>query len=256
MFSLPSDVASHLQRGRTLLVPTRQRLLAVQLAHAAAELAAGRRVWASADVLTPWGWARREGERRAEAAPGEWPRVLGPAEEWLLWREAAQEAAQQYPFLDTGLLAESLRRASERAAEYGIALKPGEVDSEAALLCEAQRTFDARCRELNAASVSALISRLESRPARELLMRGFDAVPPWLATLAPQSAQDGASAAERAAVAMRGVRTPDALAQMEAIASWCRERLRAQPDARLLVMLPGPAGTRERLATLIRDSLD
>jgi ATP-dependent helicase/nuclease subunit B len=256
LFSLPSDVATHLQRGGTLLVPTRQRLRAVQLAHAAAELGTGRRVWPSADVLTPWGWARRESERHAEAAPGEWPRVLGPAEEWLLWREAAREAAQQYPFLDTGLLAESLRRASERAAEYGIALKPGAVDSEAALLFEAQRSFDARCRELNAASVSALISRLESRPAPELLMRGFDAVPPWLAALTPQSAQDGASAAERTAVAMRGVRTPDALAQMEAIASWCRERLRAQPDARLLVVLPGPAGTRERLATLIRDSLD
>ena len=83
----------------------RQRQRAVQLAHAAAELGAGRQVWASADVLTVSAWARRECERRAEEAPGDWPRVLGPAEEWLLWREATQEAARQYPFLDTELLA-------------------------------------------------------------------------------------------------------------------------------------------------------
>ncbi|HKF97835.1 MAG TPA: hypothetical protein VKB20_06230, partial [Steroidobacteraceae bacterium] len=139
MFSLPSDVASHLQRGDTLLVPTRQRQRAVQLAYAAAELSAGRHVWASADVLTPSSWARRESERRAEEAPGKWPRVLSPTEEWLLWREAAQEAARQYPFLDTGMLAESLRRASERAAAYGIALQSSAMDSEAVLLFEAQR---------------------------------------------------------------------------------------------------------------------
>src|SRR5262249_56235416 len=70
------------------------------------------------------------------------------------------------------------------------------------------------------------------------------------------AARDRAGATERAAAEMRGVRTADAIAQMEAIATWCRERLRTQPDARLLVMLPGPPGTRERLAALIRDALD
>jgi len=213
-------------------------------------------VWASAGVLTPQSWARRECERRAEDAPEEWPRVLSPTEEWLLWREAAQDAARHYPFLDPGLLAESLRRSSERAAAYGIAVRPAALDGEAALLFEARRGFEARCRELNAVSVSALIPRLRSGPARELLMRGFDAIPPWLAALAPQSAGDGASAAPRANAAVRGVRTADAVTQMEAIAAWCRERFRTQPDARLLVMLPGPAGARERLAALIRDALD
>ena len=182
--------------------------------------------------------------------------MLGSTEEWLLWRETAQDAARQYPFLDTGLLAESLQRSNERAAEYGIALKRGAADGEAALLFEAQLGFEARCRELNAASVSALIPRLGNGPARELLLRGFDAIPPWLAALAPQSARAGASAAQRPNAAVRGVRTPDAVAQMEAIAAWCRERLRMQADARLLVMIPGPAGTRQRLASLIREALD
>jgi probable DNA repair protein len=228
----------------------------VQLAHAAAELAAGGKAWASANAFTAQAWARRECERQAEASPADWPRILGPAEEWLLWREAAREAARHYPFLDAGLLAESLRRSSERAAEYRIALEPGVLDSEATLLFEAQRGFEARCRELNAASVSSLMPRLESRPTHGLLLRGFDVVPPRLAALAPPPAAAPARAADGPGAVMRGVRTEDALAQMEAIAAWCRERLEAQPDARLLVILPGPPGARERLAALIRDVLD
>ena len=105
MFRIPSDVASHLQRGGTLLVPTSQRLRAVQLAHAAAEMEASRGVWASVDVQTPSRWARRECERLAESAPDAWPRLLTPAEEWLLWREATREAARGYSFLDSGLVA-------------------------------------------------------------------------------------------------------------------------------------------------------
>ena len=257
MFRLSSDVESHLQRGGTLLVPSRQRLRAVQLAHAAAQIAGAQRVWASVDVLTPSGWARRECERLAEKSPSEWPRLLGPAEEWLLWREASREAAQGYPFLDTGLLAESLQRSSERADDYGITLAEDAGDSEAALLREAQRSFDARCRALNAASLNALMPRLRDRDTpRALLLRGFDAIPPWLARLAAAQSVDRTRGRESRIATVHGVRMPDGLAQLEAIAAWCRDRLSAQPDARLLVMLPGPPGARERLAQLIRDVLD
>ena len=183
--------------------------------------------------------------------------MLGPTEEWLLWREAAQEAARGYPFLDTSLLAESLQRSGERAAEYGITLADAAPDSESALLEDAQRRFEARCRALNAASVSALAPRLYgTHGTDELLLRGFDAVSPRLAALAATRATHEPLAPMPATAAVRGVRTPDAQSQLEAIAAWCRERLTAQPDARLLVMLPGGAGTRERLAALIRDGLD
>jgi ATP-dependent helicase/nuclease subunit B len=229
----------------------------VQSAHAAAQLADAHRVWASADVLTASRWARRECERLAEHSPQQWPRLLCPAEEWLLWREATQEAASGYPILDIGLLAESLQRSGARAAEYGIPLDAAVADSEATLLRDAQRGFAARCRALNAASVTALLPRLrDSGAAPHLLLRGFDALPPWLARLTRARPADRSPAPEALAAKVRGVRTTDALAEMEAIAGWCRERLSAQPDARLLVIAPGPDGTRERLAELIGDALD
>jgi ATP-dependent helicase/nuclease subunit B len=254
LYRLPSDLSLHLEHGGTLLVPSSHQVRAVKLARAAAAMAAARRVWTSADVATPAGWARRECERLATDAPQDWPRVLTPMEEWLLWREATQDAATGYTFLAIGQLADLLQRSSERAAVYRITVRPAADDSEAALLVRAQRAFDARSRALNAASMAALLPRLATaRGVPELLLRGFDPVPPWLADRA-RSTRHGDAPSNTARV--RGVRPADTEGQMEAIARWCAERLGAQPDARLLIVLPGPAGARERLAQLIRDALE
>ena len=261
MFRLTSDVGEHLKRGGTLLVPTRQRSHAVRLAYAAAQLAAGARVWPSPGALVTSAWVRRECERHAEATPAEWPRLLGPAEEWWLWREAAEEAAHaaanRNPFLSIEPLAESLRRASERAAEWGVALSRAPPESEPGLLFEAERIFTARCRALGAASPSQLLARLEPVSGdRAPLLRGFDAVPRALALLARAPGAAAEVSRPETRVSPRGVRTPDGEAQLEAIAAWCRERLSVQPDARLLVMLPGSAASRERLAALLQGCLD
>ncbi len=235
-------------------MPTGARVRAVQLAHAAAALANGQRVWASVDVLTASGWARRECERCASEAPAEWPRLLSPGEEWLLWREATAAAARDYPFLDIGQLAELLRRSSERALQYGIVLSEGAADSERALLLAAQRGFEARCRELNAAGALALLPRLTAAAApAKLAARGFEPLPPWLARLRPASVE---GESDRGSIKRRGLRPADGVAELEAIAAWCRDRLRDQPDARLLVVLPGAPGPRERLAQLIGDLVD
>jgi hypothetical protein len=44
--------------------------------------------------------------------------------------------------------------------------------------------------------------------------------------------------------------------ELEAIAQWCRRQIAMQADTRLLVVLPGSPGARERLATLIRQAVD
>jgi probable DNA repair protein len=244
-----------------VIVPTRQRSHAVRLAHAAAQVADGARVWMSPGALAPSAWVRRECERRAQRAPAEWPRLLAPTEEWWLWREAAalaaREAADRNPFLGTEALAQALRRASERAAEWGIALQYAPPESETGLLYEAQRIFAARCRELGAASASALMPGLEPLAAeRAALFCGFDTVPRALARLGRRAREGADGPGAGRGVSARGVRTADAEAQLEAIATWCRDRLSRQSDARLLVMLPGPAAARERLADLIRGCLD
>jgi ATP-dependent helicase/nuclease subunit B len=240
----------HLQGGGTLVVPSRQRAHAVRLAHAAAELAAGRRVWASADVLAAAGWLRREIERGIVATGGGLPRLLGPREEWLLWRLCTREAASGLPLLDAGELAVALQSASELAAEYGIAPARA-AGSESALLREVEQAFASRCRALEAASAAVLAARLGTAArAPAPLLRGFDAVSPRLRSVAAEAAPPPAQCLPRV------VRAADAEEELDRIAAWCRERVQLEPDARLLVMLPGAPGLRERLAALIRQAID
>ena len=262
MFRLPTDVTEHLRDHGTLVVPSPQRAHTVRLAHAAARLEAGKRVWASADVHSSAVWLRQEAQRCAAAQLNEWPRLLTPAEEWFLWRQYAAQATRRFALVNGGALAESLQRASELAAHYGIALKAGAPDSEATLLCEAQQVFDERCRSLRAASLASLLDRMTAAGAgtgRAPLLRGFDAVPPRLRAIAaarhPRAAPEGREP-RAPPVEPKVLRAADAQEELERIAEWCRRRVLAQPDARLLVMLPGAPGARERLATLIRQALD
>ncbi len=233
----------------------------MRLAHAAAALEAGKRAWASADVHSSAVWLRREAERCAAAAASEWPRLLTSAEEWFLWRQYAAAAARRFALLNGGALAESLQRSSELAAHYGIALKAGAPDSETTLLCEAQQAFDERCRSLRAASVGSLLPRIAAAGAgggRALLLRGFDTLSPRLRSIAaarqPRAAQQEQEAHARSIAKV--LRAADAQEELERIAAWCRQKVLAQPDTRLLVILPGAPGARERLATLIRQALD
>jgi ATP-dependent helicase/nuclease subunit B len=254
LFSLPPELASHLGSSGTLLVPTRQRLRAVQLAHAAAALTGGLAVWDSPDVLTPAAFARRACERLAACAPQEWPRLLSGTEEWALWRAAAAEAAHGLDLLDTGALGEALGQAAQLAATWGISAA-GAQEGEAGLMREAQQLFDARCRELRSASVTSLLPQLAAHGtlrAPAPLLAGFDALPPRIAALGRVSGD-----APVAALALpQVVRPADAQAELDAITHWCVTRLREAPGARLLVMLPGASGARARLAALIAQALD
>jgi ATP-dependent helicase/nuclease subunit B len=239
------------------VVPSHQRAHAVRIAHAAAELSAGGRAWASPDVLAAAAWMRRECERRAELTPQSLPRILSAAEEWWLWREAAREAAGEAPFLSMDALAESLQRAAARAADWDLTAERGAPESEARLFHEAQRLFLARCQELGAASVSFLVGTLAGPGAEKpLLLRGFEAFPRGLLRFAGKVAAREPQRATRVLASARGVRTADRESEREAIASWCRARLLEHPGARLLVMLPGSAAPRERLASLLRDCID
>ena len=234
----------------------------MRLAHAAAKLDAGERVWASAAVHSSAVWLRQEAQRCAAAQLSEWPRLLTPAEEWFLWRQYAAEATRRFALVNGGALAESLQRASELAAHFGIALRAGAPDSEATLLCEAQQVFDERCRSLRAASVASLLERMTAAGAgtgRAPLLRGFDTLPPRLRAIAaarnPRAVPQGREPRDPPGEP-RVLRAADAQEELERIAEWCRRRVLGQPDARLLVVLPGAPGARERLATLIRQALD
>lgn len=277
MIRLPTELNSIIEQGGTVVVPSRQRAHAARLAHAGAKLAAGNRVWATPDILPVEAWLTREVERYAAAAGAEVPRLLSPAEEWLLWRQCAAEATGELELVNRGALAESLRKASAIAADYGIdaaklrdvleagALATGMPATETALLGEVQRAVDERCRLLGATTVASLVGRLRScEGGPPVIFRGFLKLSPRLQPFAASARQlNGSTHDQFSAIREADVHTQpkaliaaDELDELERIAQWCSAQIERKPDARILVTLPGSPGVRERLATLIRQAVN
>jgi probable DNA repair protein len=264
LLKIQSHLCAVLERGGTVVVPSRQRAHALGLAYCAVQLACGRRVWPTPDVLPLEGWLRREIERFAAASDGRRsvPRLLCAAEEWLLFRQGTADASDGLGLVNCASLAESLRRASALAADLGI--DPQAVrepaGSEASLLAAVQRAVMQRCSALGAAPVPAALSSLPCiGDGRPVVFAGFLAPSPRLESIVAHRAQYGfetayASAADPVLASPRVVTPTDESDELERIAEWCQRRLTAQTDARLLILLPGSAGRRERLAALIQQS--
>ena len=235
-----------------MVVPSRQRAHAARLAFAAALLREGVRVWQTPDVLTADAWLLRAVEELASASGVRVPRVLSPAEDWLSWRQCTAEATQGLDLLNRGALAESLRRAGTLAVEFGIDVSSlALAGAEAELLGKIQRAVEERCRALGAVSSGSLVGQLPTHSLSGVTCAGFLQFPPRLQALSGQHRPAGSQSAHP-----RVVIAADEADELEVIAQWCRRQIAVQADTRLLVILPGSPGARERLATLIRQAVD
>ena len=265
MIRIPRDVSGAIEQGCTVLVPSRQRSEAVRLAYAAEALAAGRTVWATPDVLALDTWLSREIDRRS-ASGGRLPRLLTPAEDWLLWRQCTSQHTDDLQLVARGPLADALRRSSQLAREFGIDTSsmrsvPG---SEGQLLYEVERTVAAKSKEIGAATAAELATQIACLgDGRDVLLVGFERMTPQLEALITSRGAGGCLTEFRKTPALtervghaRAVLATDTNEELERIAGWCRARLQARPEARLLVVVPGSPEARERLVTLIRQHLD
>ena len=263
MISLPQDVLQAIERAETVVVPSRQRSEALRLAYAASELARNRSVWATPDVLPLDAWKAREIERRA-ASGEKLPRLLTSGEEWFLWRQSAADLTDDLELVARGPLAESLRRASHLAQEFRIGLTqardaPG---SEGRLLFDVQQAVLEKTRALGAATAAEIAPQLKCLGgSRSLLAAGFTQKTPSFDALIRARESQGCgtrirTAAPDIANETRAVLATDSIEELERIADWCRASLDARPEARLLVLAPGSPEARERLVTLIRQTLD
>lgn len=246
------------------MVPSRQRSEAVRLAYAADALRQRRTVWATPDVLPLDAWKAREIERRA-AAGERLPRLLTPAEEWFLWREASAALSEDLGLAAPGPLAESLRRAYHLAQEYRLDISRlrDAAGSEARLLFAAHEAVTEKVRSLGAATATELAVSLSCLGgSRPLLAAGFTQPTPALSALLSSRAEHGCASTLRAQTAppeshrMRAVLAADTSEELERIAQWCHRHVASKPDARLLVIMPGAPEARERLVTLIRQCID
>jgi probable DNA repair protein len=265
--SLPDAIVAALEAGHSLVTPSPQRAVALREAWARRQVAAGRRVWATPDVLHFDAWV----ERALDAAPdvpGTARRLLSPVEQQLAWRAAANavidvEAAE---LLGASRLADSLRRADALVRSHAIHARRLDDDSspEARWLCLARRSLQARLDQLEARlgwqSERAAWARCP-QPTRPVRLVGFDAFLPAQQALVAAGIAQRWDVAELALPTDR-LATPsvcsaaDSVEELREIALWCREHLQRNPDAQLLVVLPDLDQRRALLERALLDAID
>ena len=232
-------------------MPSRQRAVAVRLAHTRLKILAGSRAWASCDVLPFSAWLERQASQ-ARYGPLQGLRRLGAAEEWLLWREAAVEACEGVDVLQPASLADALRRCAALVRDWGLRWS-GTPTSESLVLARSSRIFERRCQVLQAYSASdwSLILR-DPEPLRAPLL--FAGCGSFGAALRTRLQALGAEFPTADSTAPAGaIVLPMACAtaadELRRAARWCRDELRRNPAARLLVVIPQLA--QRRAATML-----
>jgi probable DNA repair protein len=242
-------------------VPSRQRAEALRQRLARTALGAGLRVWPTPDILPQDFWLSREIE--AAAATDSLPRLLSSAQDWLLWRQCAGEFTDGLELVARGALAEALRRANELATEYSIPARDlaNPAGTEGRLLYEVRRAVHARYAAEGVTTLRTLAGELGCvGDARAVEFAGYLSLPPFLrAIIAARQARGYATRTRKVALPeprARRIVAADRDEELARIVAWCHAHLDARPEARTLVVLPGPADLRERLLALLQQSLD
>ena len=221
----------------------------------------GERVWRTPDILPLEGWLTREIDARARSEA--LPRLLSSAQDWLLWRQCTAHFTAQLELVARGALAEGLRRAEQLASEYllPIAAPEAGAGAEGRLLYDVRRAVRSRHAAERVTTARALATELPFvGDQRAVEFAGYATAPPFLESIAHARRSQGfatrlrtrADPPRRAEIVTAANETEE----LERIAAWSARLLAARPEARILIVQPGAAGARERLATLLRQALD
>lgn len=257
----------HIDAGATLVVPSRQRAQALRFAVSRERIAAGTLVWPSPDVLPFDAWIARDVERRA-AAGADLPRILSPAEEWTLWRDATDHALEALTdgslLLSRGPLAEGLRRADALAFEYDIeaAARRGDGSPESDLLRNASAWLRDACLRLGAAPAARIAGILDVIGSDQplVVLLGFATLTPRQRRIVEARAAAGLETLmlevgdPEGSVAL--VTALDEHDQLARLAAWTRDVLDRNGSARLLVVVPSSPALRARAAAVIRQAIE
>lgn len=276
MLQLPASLLEHLQSGGRLLVPSRQRAAAVRLAYAWQQQKKGVEVWRTPAVESLGGWAARRLGSAALSGKMPAPRQLDRLEEWLLWRRAAQRLLaaldEQVRFgLSADSLADRLQQAAAVVGEYDIDREALAKDAsqEARWLTEALLEVEKAASQRNAIARHqrfAMLARVApaQEPERTLQVgvaaeaRGMQAMLQRAGIVAWEASStdpDGIGDGNGAGAGVRAACCADPQAEIAAAAAWCANHLRANPEARLLVIVTDLAPRRALVERIFAEQL-
>lgn len=262
MLEISSPLLQVLEAGGTLVVPSAQRATALRLAYASGQLRAGKRAWPSPSIHSWTTWLERQYGRAFDRGAG-LPRLLSPAEEWLLWRDAVAQASQELGLAFTGALAEAVRRSVRVLDDWAIPKSVVEraPGGEAELLRRSLELVEARCADMAATLRHRASSWLVSHGLpQSATFAGFSDRTAARRVLMDSWSGRGASLSEPECVDETGrayVRgCDDAEQEVLLAAAWCRSHLAADPTRRLLVVIPDLARRRQAVIRAFEQVMD
>ncbi len=260
--ALPAGIVAAIEAGETLVAPSPQRAAALREAWARRQLAAGRRVWTTPDILSFAAFAERC--LLEQAGPGlPRRRPLSRVEQQLLWRQVAASLPPGSDLLSgPGRLAQALRRADGLLRSYAIPATSlsGYPSPEARCLHGARTQIDGRLERLRARLDWTDETVVQGPRSQAVRLAGFSEFTPAQRRFLDRH---GVARSARCIAAVEAqTATPQLYAaqqpaeELQQIARWCRERLEAAADARLLVIVPDLDARRTLLQRALLAELD
>ena len=248
MSGLNARFTAHLAAGGAVLTANQRQARIIRRLYDRAQVAAGRHCWPTAEVLTLEAWLAARWQETV-AADGSLPTLLADTQAAWPWRRSAAS------HLDPTLvalpdLAGAARRAWVQLQRFGATLQ--QLDGE--IMTRDQRQFLDWARAVEAelatkgwldpALLEVALARHATRlaPGPALLLAGFDRPVPALEALLGRLARSG-FAVERASPGDSTgsawlCAAADPPSETRAWLGWARQRLEADPGARLAVIVP------------------
>jgi hypothetical protein len=228
--SLPPEVRTALAAGQGLLVPDPARAAAIRLAFADEQIAAGRSVWSTPDIVTPSAFV--DSQAREARRP-----LMSRAMEWALLRQfALRERADRASSANS--LADAWQRSLQRLRDLDIStLRVAAFGTpEADTLIAASQALQSRAAELGIVAPALCRPRDLVLVPRPRLALGFPSLPRAYADWTPRTASKQATVTPVGSTAVYSAATPEE--EIGAALAWASQLLERNTSAKVLVVVP------------------
>ncbi len=261
------DLAQRIEAGCVVVTPNRRLAAHLRALFDAAQLAAGRPVWPSADCLSLGAFLERTWAEITRCAAG--AALLSPQQEAVLWERAVADSPQGAALFHPEAAARAAREAWQIQCAHHI-----ELDRYRSALDEDGRAYlhwsDQYRKLLRAGNwldtarvPDAIIVAQQAGAtlvARALVLYGFDLIAPQHRALFDALAGGGWQVSEMAARPRAGsvlrAAYDDREAELAAVAWQVREALASRPEARIGIVVPDLAAARSDVLRIFDDALD
>lgn len=264
------------QDERAVVITPNRRLAAyLKQQFDAAQCLAGRAAWATPDILPFASFVERcyralnlRDEKNAL------PQLLDAAQSRLLWQQVVRASDVSSHLLSVTQTARQVAAAWSVAHAWALlpAMRRSTLFDDAAVFLGWTQRFDALCRQrgvIDAAVLPSCLTQLLQESShgwpeilpRQLFTAGFDITTPQQQHFMRVCSQRGVSVQtaqswrERDLTACSRVEFPTEDAELRGCAAWARQRLQANPEQHIAIVMPDLRANRGAIARALTDAL-